>query len=639
MSAWTSVTSKKKPPPEEVGTLPAESDIAVDSSELDQTNSFCTEFIIQAGQKKFNPVLSLRGLLLELHQVNPSIHIYNVEGNQKFTKDTEIPENITQFNKNFLVSPHLGRTGVGRIHLHFRLSHTYDIETLKENRSFLHYLQTQRIWLTPHYFRDTNIATAGFIFMKSPGMTHLVDYLKSLKLYLLRQESLKRPAPATPDSSDDEATEPINNQEQSLPRWTSIDNLPHLELMRRSLTIRPPSSDQDAKTLQVPVLELKCDQEHLATVREALLKSKLPVRQYGVFVPPSFFNEERAAVYKTAQRHIQFVTRLKVIPVSGIHPSLLDMKTTTPEGNSQSFLTQVLNEKFTPENNTKPPTYLFASIEASNLKTKTGKWYFLTTDEQYKSAVSFIDHQLIDIYTQAGFQRLSQTQKMPFKRGPHRLTKLSEAAASHAQHLTAQVVTGQTPSRAQVPAPRKLLPIIYDTTQFPPLSSRAGNAHTSRTKVSESTTSGDKTNLPKTPIDAAVSSKFHEMEAKMKEQSDKIEQLHQKITEQSASLTTLYQLIETQESNTSQIKEALSTMAMSISKLEQITTKIHQHQQDNLSPAQTNTIKRSKVQTEDSSPSHQYRTIHDDPMDASEQWHQQDPNMSPPHSRSSSPSL
>jgi len=45
-------------------------------------------------------------------------------------------------------------------------------------------MEVQQIWLATHKFANTNIATAGFIFMKSPTMTHLEDYVKALKMDL-----------------------------------------------------------------------------------------------------------------------------------------------------------------------------------------------------------------------------------------------------------------------------------------------------------------------------------------------------------------------------------------------------------------------------------------------------------------------
>ena len=67
--------------------------------------------------------------------------MFNVAGTTKFTMPTEIPDNNSTFTKNFLVSPHVGRTGAGRIHLHFNLPEQYTIATLKQNQVFLQYLQ------------------------------------------------------------------------------------------------------------------------------------------------------------------------------------------------------------------------------------------------------------------------------------------------------------------------------------------------------------------------------------------------------------------------------------------------------------------------------------------------------------------
>ena len=162
------------------------------------------------------------------------------------------------------------------------LPSTYHLENLKQDRAILQYLQHYRIWLTQHKFQCTKIASVGFIFMKSLSMTHAPEYLKSLKKHLLCHDYLKWNAQEDMDSSDDEATTTVSNKASTSNNWQSLEDVPHMELMRRSLIIWPPPHDPDTKTLPVSVLELKCDQEHLHTIREAIVQSKIPVRTFGI---------------------------------------------------------------------------------------------------------------------------------------------------------------------------------------------------------------------------------------------------------------------------------------------------------------------------------------------------------------------
>ena len=152
---------------------------------------------------------STGGLLYALQQADASINMYNVESTKAFTKPEDLPTDVTKFTQYFHVQPYLGRNGAGRIHIHFNLPDKITIETLKQNKNFLHYLQTNKIWLTTHHFKDSNIALAGFIFMKSPTLTHNTEYVKALRTFLLRQDFSKRTAQAPMDSSDDEAPSPL----------------------------------------------------------------------------------------------------------------------------------------------------------------------------------------------------------------------------------------------------------------------------------------------------------------------------------------------------------------------------------------------------------------------------------------------
>ena len=99
--------------------------------------------------------------------------------------------------------------------------------------------------------------------MKSPTLTHTDDCIKSLKAHLLRNDFLKRTAQAPMDSSDDEAPDRSADHESPSHQWNTIAEVPHMELTRRFLTIRPQNDANDNKLLQVPTLELKCSQHQL----------------------------------------------------------------------------------------------------------------------------------------------------------------------------------------------------------------------------------------------------------------------------------------------------------------------------------------------------------------------------------------
>ena len=93
--------------------------------------------------------------------------------------------------------------------------------------------------------------------MKSPSMTHYDDYLKTIKLHLLRHAFSTRTASASPDSSDDEASVTKDHPTSPTTKWQTVADIPHLELMRRSLNIKPPTTTENSKNIQAPVLELK----------------------------------------------------------------------------------------------------------------------------------------------------------------------------------------------------------------------------------------------------------------------------------------------------------------------------------------------------------------------------------------------
>ena len=238
--------------------------------------------------------MALKGVFQDFHKAHPGLYIYNVTSDKYYTTVDNLPNTMEQFNKNFVTVSHFWRTGGGKLHIHFNVPEVYPLINLKQSPQLMHYLRAQQIWLVTHQFTDTNIATAGFIFMKSPMMTHLDDYVKALKMDLEPYASkfqLSQENTSTTLAPENSHQEPYNNPDSDcIAEQTSAttDKIPHLELVRHSLTIRDPNPDTASKPLYVPVLELKCDQNHLHTMREVILQAQLQVRGYGIFIPPSF---------------------------------------------------------------------------------------------------------------------------------------------------------------------------------------------------------------------------------------------------------------------------------------------------------------------------------------------------------------
>ena len=73
MSDWTSVTSKKKPPSVETEVITTAQSPKETSITTTQTTHIRTEFSVQAGSKKFNPVTAADKVWSELVEVGDVI--------------------------------------------------------------------------------------------------------------------------------------------------------------------------------------------------------------------------------------------------------------------------------------------------------------------------------------------------------------------------------------------------------------------------------------------------------------------------------------------------------------------------------------------------------------------------------------
>jgi len=294
-------------------------------------------------------------------QTHPHIIIYNVTSTKAYHKSDELPTDLTTFENQFTVLPYLGRNGGGRVHVHFCLPQNITLPQLKTSTVLMHYLKHNRIWITPHRFQYQSIVTAGYIFMKSPSMTQLEDYIKSLKLYIIRNGKVptelfnEEPLLSSKNTSMD-----ISQDSNHTSGWKTVDEVPHMELSRRSLTLRAPSTEEEPNNIQVQVLELKTAKEDIQTICEVILSAKLSERGHGIFVPAPFLKESPEVVYKTALRHNQFLQHLRVIPVSGLHPSTFGMNVPDHDDPDMTFSHTIYIAKAPTTASGSPPPYLFS---------------------------------------------------------------------------------------------------------------------------------------------------------------------------------------------------------------------------------------------------------------------------------------
>jgi len=255
--------------------------------------------------------------------------------------------------------------------------------------------------------------------------------------------------------------------------------------------------------------------------------------------------------------------------------------------------------------------------------------------------VSFIDNNLKDIYRQSAFHKLPQTQHTPFHRGPHRLTKLSEAAATHATTLKNQDITGLSQKRILTVRKRVPPPIVYDESQFPPLDhikrqspgpSQSNVATASKLQTTDLTQIQDQLRT--------LTSKFSELEQQVEKQQEQLTQLTQTVTTQQTSINKLTSLIEAQHATTTTLQEAVIKLTENVTHLKELnTTFVHSQQRTSPSPEREQITKRLKTHEDHSSPAHLFRPVGDEDMAETENWEQDHPNMSTNHRSSPSPSL
>jgi len=205
---------------------------------------------------------------------------------------------------------------------------------------------------------------------------------------------------------------------------------------------------------------------------------------------------------------------------------------------------------------------------------------------------------------------------MPHKRGPRRLTKLTETAAQHTAALTNQEVSGLNPFCRISIRKRSQINIQYDTKNFPPLTSRPQTQKSTVTPPPQLEKQPDASfEAIKTQLNTNTT-KLQQLEQQLKAQQEQINQLTKTIDNQQQGIQKLTHLVKVQQTTTSQINIAIHKLTTSVTQLEALTTTILKRLPPHSSPSHEQVAKRTKVSLEGPSPSHVLDPL---PIDTDEQ--------------------
>jgi len=231
---------------------------------------------------------------------------------------------------------------------------------------------------------------------------------------------------------------------------------------------------------------------------------------------------------------------------------------------------------------------------------------------------------MVEIYQQAGFHQLPQTQKSPFHRGPHRLTKITEAANKQVQMLQKQAVPTIQPQK--ILQRRNTPTIVYDNNHFPslPVAQRASSTSTNATSKSSTTP-----NIPSRQS-STLTNRLDSLETRVQNQKDQLVAIQHQLQEQQDSLQRLTKIVEDQQQLMTTLQETVRQLTTSMSNTEKIMTQLLQfHRKDPPTPDSQQPVKRSRLRTASTSPGQANDALQDTDMSEQDNW-EASPNMPSP---------
>ena len=157
------------------------------------TTTYRAEFAIAKKTSSFHPVHAMTALYAVLQQACPELLLYSCDRYTKFEHSEKIPTASQSFNTHFNVTPHLYPAGGGHIHVHFCLSSTINMDTIRQIPEVFNHLKQQSIWITPHQYETYKLTTVGILLHKSPTITFRPTYQADIKHTLEEFNALTPP--------------------------------------------------------------------------------------------------------------------------------------------------------------------------------------------------------------------------------------------------------------------------------------------------------------------------------------------------------------------------------------------------------------------------------------------------------------
>jgi hypothetical protein len=343
------------------------------------------EFIVN-NSDQFN-IGKMKRFIDALKQFNNDIIISSIKDpHYKIRSTMDVPNQKDQFLELFPTEEYKRYKSVC-IHLLFTLESNTRIDTFKQDKKFMQFLENNKIYLSEHKWESTRIYSVGMFTKKLFNVTYRMDFEAKVQKIIddkikeeNEQEALEQ---AISDNMNEDIDDAISTKTEQAKN--AVYDSPQIDIITKVVAHqqRNKFNQNQGSPTKSTVLELRCDKQFADKIQNILKDANLQEKEFGKFSPYDITSNNQTLYYNLLAENNNFHHCAKVITLYGLHESVLHSIIKNPYNELETMTAKALFDDFyweISENNSFPVSI---SIERSTRSADSGKWYFVTDEEGY----------------------------------------------------------------------------------------------------------------------------------------------------------------------------------------------------------------------------------------------------------------
>lgn len=386
-----------------------------------------------------------------LKEVDTTLRLVSMVNKRNKIASMEELEGKKQFEEFFSMEDYFMESRkMGQIHIIFQIESSLSITEMKlTSVNMSEKLVELGAWLKAHTFATNRIVSAGFITKKHTSLTNRVDYENNLTTLI--RESIRS-----------------NNNIPSLQREKLISEV-YIEVNNKVIINNNKVTDGKGKEkITTLALEVKTDTKNKEIIIETLTKLKLCEIKYGKYCPYDMLKTDNELFNAILIENNKYLEEFRMIPINGVHIDVLNTMIKSPVASRLKVEMVSIRELMCSPHYDEADTefYPIHSIERNTKSVEYGKWFVITTKENYETAKEMLENSFETLCKTSKEYELHLNDNENYRKGiitikKNRSEDYNEYAEYMRSNMSVDVSPSKTNKRHQTPTNKRKKFIVY----------------------------------------------------------------------------------------------------------------------------------------------------------------------------------